>query len=111
MAGYYPDWSSWYLAPEAVDFSKFDILDFAFAIPTEAGGLEFTQYDSSDLLHRLVKLAHAKGKRVKLSIGGWTGSKFFSPIAADSGLRKVFVKSMTDAYSTYNLDGIDIDWE
>ena len=111
MAGYYPDWSAWYLTPEQVDWARFDIIDFAFAIPTASGGLEFTQWDSSDLLHRLVKVAHAAGKRVKLSIGGWTGSQYFSTIAADDGLRATFVQAMVDAYWTYNLDGIDIDWE
>lgn len=86
-------------------------MDFAFAIPTSSGGLEFTQNDSSDLLNRLVTTAHAAGKRVKLSIGGWTGSVYFSSLCADPGLRATFVQSIVSAYHTYNLDGIDIDWE
>jgi chitinase len=111
MCGYYPDWSGWYLAPESVDWSKFDVVDFAFALPTAEGGLQFTQDDSSDLLHRLVTAGHAAGKRVKLSIGGWTGSAYFSTICADSSLRATFVANILRAYNAYNLDGIDIDWE
>jgi chitinase len=111
MNGYYPDWSGWYLAPEDVDYTKFDVIDFAFALPTSSYGLEFTQDDSSDLLTRLVTLAHAAGKRVKLSIGGWTGSTYFSTICASSSARKTFVKNILAAYNSYNLDGIDIDWE
>jgi chitinase len=111
MNGYYPDWSGWYLAPEDVDYTKFDVIDFAFALPTSSYGLQFTQDDSSDLLTRLVTLAHAAGKRVKLSIGGWTGSTYFSTICASSSARKTFVKNILAAYNSYNLDGIDIDWE
>jgi len=111
MAGYYPDWSAWTLPPESVDWSKFDVVDFAFALPTADGRLEFTQDDSSDLLQRLVKGAHKKGKRVKLSIGGWTGSKYFSTLVADPTKRANFVNNCVQAYQSYGLDGIDIDWE
>lgn len=111
MCGYYPDWAAYHLSPEQVDWSKFDVMDFAFALPTRVGGLEFTQDDSSDLLKRLVKTGHAAGKRVKLSVGGWTGSLYFSTITGDSDLRATFVKNIRGAYDLYNLDGIDIDWE
>ncbi|ORY33431.1 glycoside hydrolase superfamily [Naematelia encephala] len=111
MAGYYPDWSGDYLSPENVDWSKFDVMDFAFALPTSDGNLEFTQDDSSDLLKRLVSTGHAAGKRVKLSIGGWTGSAYFSTICGSKSLRKTFVSNILTAYNSYNLDGIDIDWE
>ena len=111
MNGYYPDWSSWYLAPEDVDFSKFDVVDFAFALPTSDNNLQFTQDDSADSLKRLVKTAHAAGKKVKLSIGGWTGSQYFSTIVSQDSSTRAFVFNILDAYNEYNLDGIDIDWE
>ncbi len=111
MNAYYPDWSGWYLAPEAVDWSKYDVIDFAFALPTANFGLEFTQDNSADLLTRLVKTGHAAGKRVKLSIGGWTGSTYFSTICASKSNRKTFISNIMSAYHLYNLDGIDIDWE
>jgi chitinase len=111
MAAYYPDWSAWSLPPESLDWSKFDVVDFAFAIPTADNNLQFTQDDSSDLLKRLVSTGHAAGKKVKLSIGGWTGSAYFSTICADWQSRQTFVANIRQAYYTYNLDGIDIDWE
>lgn len=111
MCGYYADWAGGYLAPESVDWSIFDVVDFAFALPTADFGLEFTQWDSSDLLTRLVSGAHAAGKRVKLSIGGWTGSTYFSTIMASSDNRATFISNILTAYNSYNLDGIDIDWE
>ncbi|WWC94945.1 hypothetical protein V866_001797 [Kwoniella sp. B9012] len=111
MAAYYPDWAATHLPPESVDFTRFDVVDFAFALPTSNNGLEFTQDDSEDLLNRLVTAAHSSGKRVKLSIGGWTGSAYFSTICGNSASRATFVQNILDAYNTYDLDGIDIDWE
>jgi chitinase len=111
MNAYYPDWASWHLSPESVDWSKYDVIDFAFALPTAEGGLRFTQDDSSDLLRRLVQTGHAARKRVKLSIGGWTGSAYFSTITADDSLRATFVNNIVQAYHAYGIDGIDIDWE
>ncbi|OWZ52219.1 chitinase [Cryptococcus neoformans] len=111
MLGYYPDWSAYYLSPESVDWDRFDILDFAFAIPNSDGSLYFTDDSSTDSLQRLVSSGHAAGKRVKLSIGGWTGSAYFSTIVANDALRATFVSNIYDIYNQYNLDGIDIDWE
>lgn len=111
MNGYYPDWSGWYLAPESVDWSKYDVIDFAFALPTAEFGLEFTQDDSSDLLTRLVQTGRAAGKRVQLSIGGWTGSQYFSTICSSESNRQTFISNIMQAVNAYNLDGIDIDWE
>ena len=63
---------------QTVDYSKFDRIYFAFALPTAKGGLYFTQNDSVDLLQRLVTGAHTAGKEVVVSVGGWTGSTYFS---------------------------------
>lgn len=111
MNAYYPDWAAWHLTPEAIDWSKFDVIDFAFALPTADFGLQFTQWDSSDLLTRLVETGHAAGKRVKLSIGGWTGSAYCSTICASPDNRKTFIDNIMVVVNAYNLDGIDIDWE
>ncbi|WWC64508.1 uncharacterized protein I303_107118 [Kwoniella dejecticola CBS 10117] len=111
MAAYYPDWAASHLSPEQVDWTRFDVVDFAFALPTSDNNLQFTQDDSEDLLKRLVKAGHANGKRVKLSIGGWTGSAYFSTICGNSWSRSTFVSNILAAYNNYGLDGIDIDWE
>ena len=76
---YYPDWAASAFPPENIDFKRFDWIDFAFAVPTQTFGLGWDGDDNSaDLLRRLVTAAHQNGKRVKLSVGGWTGSKWVS---------------------------------
>ena len=76
VMAYYPDWTAEAFPPERVDFNRFDWIDFAFAVPTEDFTLAWDGSDNApELLQRLVTNAHQNGKHVKLSVGGWTGSK------------------------------------
>ncbi|KAJ9102944.1 hypothetical protein QFC19_004500 [Naganishia cerealis] len=111
VAAYYPDWSVWTFPPSNLDFNRLDVVDFAFAIVNAQYGLEFTQYNSEDTLNWLVSVAHAAGKKVRLSVGGWTGSVYFSPAVATEANRQTLAQAMLSMYNKFNLDGIDIDWE
>ncbi|EJD53756.1 glycoside hydrolase [Auricularia subglabra TFB-10046 SS5] len=111
VAAYYPDWGADVLKPEQVDFDRLDWIDFAFVIPNSAYGVDFSDSSSKDLLARLVAAAHAKNKFVKLSIGGWDGSKHFSDAVSNEKNRKTFVSNIVTVFNQYQLDGIDIDWE
>ncbi|KAI0677694.1 glycoside hydrolase family 18 protein [Trametes maxima] len=110
-AAYYPDWSSDQIPPNTLDFSKFDILLFAFATPNSSSTISFDS-GSTSTLKTLVSSAHnsGRGTKVVLSIGGWDGSYWFSQ-AMSSANRSTFVNACVSAVNTYNLDGIDIDWE
>lgn len=101
----------WTFPPSRIDFSRLDVVDFAFAIVNAQYGLEFTQYNSEDTLYWLVSVAHAAGKKVRLSIGGWTGSVYFSPAVATAENRQVLAQAILGMYNKFGLDGIDIDWE
>ena len=74
---YYPDWVSSAYPPEKIDFGRSDWIDFAFAVPDGNFALAWDGADDApDTLRRLVQSAHASGKHVKLSVGGWTGSRY-----------------------------------
>ncbi|KAJ7188716.1 glycoside hydrolase family 18 protein [Mycena filopes] len=109
---YYQSWTASSHAPENLDYSKFDVLFFAFAIPNSSSTLT---WDSSTqaILKRLVASAKKSGKGTKivLSVGGWTGSASFHSIAGSSANRSKFVSTLSSVVSQYGLDGIDIDWE
>lgn len=76
VMAYYPDWAADAFPPEKIDFGRFDWVDFAFAVPGADFNLTWDGSDDApDLLRRLVSRAHAKNKKVKLSVGGWTGSR------------------------------------
>ena len=63
---------------------------------------------------RLKKIVALKEKnpdlKVCLAVGGW-GAGNFSEMAADENHRKKFCENCVKACETYNLDGIDLDWE
>ncbi|KAJ7684051.1 glycoside hydrolase [Mycena rosella] len=110
--GYYPDWVGTTFPPAKVDFTRFDWIDFAFAIPTSDCNLTWDDPSvAPGLLASLVAAAHSKQKKVKLSIGGWTGSQHFSSSVNNTMARKKFVKNILAVYNQFHLDGIDIDWE
>jgi chitinase len=46
-----------------------------------------------------------------VSLGGWTGSQWFSTAVGDSANRTAFVKTVLNFANKYELDGIDFDWE
>ncbi|KAJ7503009.1 glycoside hydrolase family 18 protein [Mycena galericulata] len=111
-AAYYPDWSADSFPPESLDYSKFDILLYAFAVPNSSNTLTWDS-GSQAVLQRLVASAHSSGEGTKivLSVGGWGGSTYFHQAAGTAASRATFVAALSSAVSTYDLDGIDIDWE
>jgi chitinase len=126
---YYPDWAASSFPPEKVDFDRFDWIDFAFALPTKDFNLTWDDPDvAPTLLAKLVDAAHLKEKKVKLSLGGWTGSqsvqdfdvtpetthnpfRHFSSAVSTNQSRGIFVDNIRNIYNQFDLDGIDIDWE
>lgn len=78
VMGYYPDWAGSDFPPVKIDYTLFDWIDFAFVVPQDDCTLAWDSQDSPALLDELVHLAHVIGTKIKLSIGGWTGSKYVS---------------------------------
>jgi chitinase len=77
MMAYYPAWVAETFPPERINFSLFDWIDFAFAVPNANHSLDWDGSEKApDILSRLVDLAHQRGTKVKLSIGGWSGSEY-----------------------------------
>lgn len=100
------------LAPESIDFSRFDWIDFAFAFPDASYNITWDDpIQTPDLLRRLVAAAHGAGKKVKLSIGGWTGSQYMSGALSTHGSRQTFTSNILSTYTDFSLDGIDIVWQ
>lgn len=75
VMAYYPDWVGSSFPPSRIDFKRVDWIDFAFAVPAEDFSLTWDDPTGPTLLENLVSSAHSMGAKVKLSIGGWTGSK------------------------------------
>ncbi|KAJ1948251.1 hypothetical protein FBU59_001679, partial [Linderina macrospora] len=106
VIGYYPSWKNQYMS--SIDFTKYTHVNLAFGIPSSSGTFSF---DGDWFEPALVTNMHAKGVKVLMSVGGWTGSNYFSNILKDSTARTTLINSMADYVKNMNLDGIDIDWE
>ncbi|KAI9502661.1 hypothetical protein GGI25_003516 [Coemansia spiralis] len=104
--GYYPSWKKAQSAN--VDFSKYTHVNMAFGIPTSSGTFSF---DGDWFLPQVVSSLHAAGTKVLMSVGGWTGSNYFSTIIKDTTARSTLISSMVNYVDANSLDGIDIDWE
>jgi chitinase len=48
---------------------------------------------------------------VLISVGGWLWSANFSDVSLTPQSREVFIQSVMEFLTRYNLDGLDIDWE
>ncbi|OJA17532.1 hypothetical protein AZE42_11931 [Rhizopogon vesiculosus] len=53
----------------------------------------------------------AQGVEAHISIGGWTGSIYFSSNLATPKNRTAFVKTVSNFASKYKVDGVQFDWE
>lgn len=55
-------------------------------------------------------LESAAKKKALFSVGGWTGSVYFSSLVATSTSRAAFAKTILNFTTTYGFDGVDLDW-
>ncbi|MBK8980004.1 MAG: glycoside hydrolase family 18 protein [Planctomycetes bacterium] len=59
---------------------------------------------------QVLKAAHPH-VRTLISVGGWTWSGTFSDAVLTAQSRAAFAQSCVDFVSTYDFDGVDLDWE
>ncbi|KAF8900154.1 glycoside hydrolase family 18 protein [Gymnopilus junonius] len=109
---YYPSWASDTIPISKIDFSKFDILFFAFVTPNGTAGINWDE-GSQETLKKLVSGARnsGQGTKIVLSVGGWSGSHWYSQAMSTERNRSKLVKILAETVESYSLDGIDIDWE
>ncbi len=86
-------------------------INYAFALIKD-GVPYLPGRDDEKNLYYLTSLSSANpGLKVLLSVGGWGGSGHFSDVALTDSSRHLFASRLAVLVSTYNLDGVDIDWE
>ncbi|KAJ7167523.1 glycoside hydrolase family 18 protein [Mycena filopes] len=94
-----------------VPWAKYTELTYAFAETTPDVRAVSLNGSDPEELPKFVAAAHAHGVKAKVSIGGWTGSLFWSSNVATPRNRTLFVKTLVDFAKKYKLDGLDFDWE
>jgi chitinase len=99
---------------EAVQFDGLTHLIYAFLKPASDGSLY--PIGQPERLKELVDKSHAHGVHVVIAIGGVFYenerlSGHFEAIAGDDETLRRFASEVRDFVKTYNLDGVEIDWE
>ncbi|KAK8061925.1 hypothetical protein PG994_008291 [Apiospora phragmitis] len=89
-------------------FEKYTDVKYAFAETEPDGSLNLTQ-SAPDQIPAFVSAAKSKGVKAMISIGGWTGSRYFSSMFGSAENRTAFVKTCLDLVNQYKLDGLDFE--
>lgn len=108
VVGYFPEWVT---ETDQIQFDKLTHINYAFLIPTSTGALK--PIDNPTVLRKIVATAHLNKVKVLASVGGWNNGDqtAFSAIAKSTVLTEKFTTNLLNIIASYDLDGIDIDWE
>lgn len=123
VLGYYEGWAARRVCqafvPENIPIGVYSHLNFAFA-SIDPNTFEVVPADDGDidLYSRLTALKKLDSSlKVFIAIGGWDFNNpgptatTFSDLAASTANQQRFFASLISFMSTYNFDGVDIDWE
>ncbi|KAI0790447.1 glycoside hydrolase superfamily [Abortiporus biennis] len=106
---WYAGWNSDNFPLSNLSWNKYTSVTYAFGLTTPDGNVSLGNQDLL-LLPQFVEMAHQNNVSAMLTIGGWTGSRFFSTSVAEEN-RTTFVNALVNLVQKYNLDGLDFDWE
>jgi len=102
IVGYVANWNG---NPTFIQYGKVTHLNFSFAECTAAGGLNC----DTTYLGSVVTKAHAAGVKILISIGGASNGDTMT--TAMRNARTNLTANIETFVQTWNLDGVDIDWE
>jgi len=105
VVGYLADWSG---DINQIQYGKLTHICYAFLQANADGSL---QYPNTGRLTSLVNLAHANNVKVLISVGGWSNRDALGAAIRNATSRARLVTNMQNFVTTYNLDGLDMDWE
>lgn len=117
VSTYWPAYHSYLQPPSKIPYAKLTNIDWFVAAPTENGtlvqagaGPTFEPLDVKTITD-IVSRAHKNKVTVTLSIGGWTGSRYFSSLIKTPDSRRKLATTFAKTCRDLSFDGISIDWE
>ena len=93
----------------AIDFSLLTHINYSFLIPRANGTTR--PFGAPNHLRAVVAQAKKHDVKVLIAVGGWGWDKEFETLAADPAIREKLARRVAEFCATYQLDGVDIDWE
>jgi GH18 family chitinase len=111
IVGYHPSWAG---SASNIQYSKLTHINFAFALPQSDGHIK--PLENTAMLQQIVSGAHAVGTKVFIAVGGYSDhgtllGPTFEALASTASGRTNLINDALNIVLTYNLDGVDIDWE
>lgn len=113
VIAYTTAWSD--LDADSIRYDLLTHINYSFLVPGSDGSLE--PLENPSRLQSIVKMAHQEDVKVFISIGGWNigdgggVDTRFELLAADPSSRSAFIGNVVNFVETYDLDGVDMDWE
>lgn len=99
------------LQPGQIDAQSLTRINYAFA-NIESGRMVAGFTKDAENFAFLNSLKHQNPRlTVLVSVGGWLWSTNFSDISLTAQSRQLFIDSVMEFLTRYDLDGLDIDWE
>ncbi|KAG8682501.1 hypothetical protein FRC11_014788, partial [Ceratobasidium sp. 423] len=108
-ATWFASWHADEFSLANVSWNKYTTVSYSFALTTP--NVSFVNISDPEVFKDFVSTAHANNVSATISIGGWTGSLYFSSAVATAENRTEFVKTMVSLLEDNNLDGLSFDWE
>ena len=96
----------------SIDASKLTHINYAFVdVQDSMAWLTNIETDTVNfrILNELKKVN--PDLKILISVGGWSWSGNFSDATLTPSSRRKFARTSVDIVATYDLDGVDIDWE
>ncbi|KAJ9072452.1 hypothetical protein DSO57_1027352 [Entomophthora muscae] len=120
LVGYFTPWGD--ITTQQIPYDKVTHINYAFGAltnRTHPGQVSLDEWYDMPKLKSVIATAHTRNgnhPKVLLSIGGWTGSQMFSPMAKAREHRQHFINQAITFMKPIregglDLDGIDLDWE
>ncbi|KLO18737.1 glycoside hydrolase [Schizopora paradoxa] len=110
-AAWYAGWHASDFTLDDVSWEKYTLMTYAFAVTTDNPSILSFNGSNETLVEPFVKKAHENGVKASVSIGGWTGSLFYSSNVGSEQNRTQFIQAIEGLVNKYDLDAIDFDWE
>jgi chitinase len=99
------------LQPGQIDGRKLTRINYAFANIADGHMIDGFATDKQNFAYLNALKKENPSLTILVSVGGWLWSGGFSDASLSAKSRDVFIQSVMDFLTLYDLDGLDIDWE
>jgi len=110
IATYYPSYNAKLLPAADIPWDLYTHIDY-FVAETRPTPTSAMAVDNESNMKEVIAGAKKHGLSISLTVGGWTGSRYFSTNVGSPKNRTAFADTLVRFIKQYGFNGLDIDWE